>query len=308
MAGAIATAGKAGLAVLGRNRTLPASASARLLAFLDTLRDMPNDQTADQHGAPVTVDFVRRRNVMLVQADLGSLLVDYYLHQADHHLQPSPENDALLKQALVAFTLHAAARPRNEHLAWTMGLQQPRVNLFLSGDNEDYIVTGRLFTENVRAADRNVFFSEMMPSRAAEKRRSAVNFDGTDMFRAAETFYAESEQRLARYFDLGDEHFAMLLAQPDCDEAWLRALRLADVQTLVSTETLGRIEQRLYRWHCGCKQSRILAALAPAARADMADLFGDSEVIHVQCPRCAAAHTITREAMEAWLAGSAPPI
>ena len=269
---------------------------------------MSEDQTADSNGTVVTVDFVRHRNVMLVQADLGSLLVDYYLHQADHHLQPSPAHDTLLKQALVAFTLHAAARPRNEHLAWTIGLQDPRVNLFLSGDNEDCIVTGRLFTENVRAADRNVFFSELMPSRAAEKRRSVVNFDGTDLFRAAEAFYADSEQRTARYFDLGEEPFAMLLAQPDCDEAWLRGLQPADLKVLAATETLTRIELRHYRWHCGCKQSRILAALAPAARADLADLFGDSEVIHVQCPRCAAAHTITREAMEAWLAGSAPPL
>ena len=269
---------------------------------------MPEDQTEDNNGTMVTVDFVRHRNVMLVQADLGSMLVDYYLHQADHQLQPSPEHDTLLKQALVAFTLHAAARPRNEHLAWTIGLQEPRVNLFFSGDNEDCIVTGRLFTENVRAADRNVFFSEMMPSRAAEKRRSVVNFDGADLFRAAEMFYKDSEQRLARYFDLGEEHFALVLAQPDCDEGWLRRLQLAEVKSLAATETLTRIEQRLYRWHCGCKQSRILAALAPAARSDLSDLFGDSEVIHVQCPRCAAAHTITREAMEAWLAGSAPPL
>jgi molecular chaperone Hsp33 len=269
---------------------------------------MANEPTAESSGTVATVDFIRDRNVMLVQADLGTLLVDYYLHQADQHLQPSPEHDTLLKQALEAFVLHAASRPRNEHLAWTIGLQEPRLNLFLSGDNEDCVVTGRLFTENVRAAERNVFFSEMMPSRSAEKRRSVVNFDGADLFHAAEAFYAGSEQRLARFFDLGEEHFAMLLAQPDCDEAWLRQLTLPEVKALAATETLTRIERRLYRWHCGCKQSRILAALAPAARAGLTDLFGDSEVIHVQCPRCAAAHTITREAMEAWLAGSAPPL
>jgi molecular chaperone Hsp33 len=262
----------------------------------------------EQGQTVVTVDFVRHRNAMLVQADMGSMLVDYYLHQADHHLQPNQEEDALLKQALVAFTLHAAARPRNEHLSWTVGLQEPKMNLFLSGDNEDCMVTGRLFTENVRAAASNVFFSEMMPSRGAEKRRSVVNFLGTDMFRAAEAFYAGSEQRPARYFDLGEERFAMLISQPDCDEAWLQRLQLADVRALAVTEVLARIERRFYRWHCGCKQSRILAALAPAARADLADLFGESEVIHVQCPRCGAAHTITREAMEAWLAGSAPPL
>ncbi|HWA26290.1 MAG TPA: Hsp33 family molecular chaperone HslO [Lacunisphaera sp.] len=256
----------------------------------------------------VTADFVRHRNALFVHADIGTLLVDYYLHQADHHLRPKPEHDELLKQALVAFTLHAAARPRNEHLSWTIGLQAPRLNLFLSGDNEDYMVTGRMFTENVRESAQNVFYSELMPSRGAEKRRSVVNFAGLDLFRAAEAFYEGSEQRLARFFDLGEEKFAMLLSHPDCDEAWLRRLTLTDVRQLAATETLARIEQRAYRWHCGCKQSRILAALAPAAKADLDDLFGKDEVIQVQCPRCAATHMVTREAMEAWLAGSAPPI
>jgi molecular chaperone Hsp33 len=265
---------------------------------------MPDDQTQDLCGAVVTADFVRHRNVLLAQADFGPLFVDYFLHQADHRLKPEPAQDALLRQALVAFTLHSAARPRNEHLAWTLGLQDPRLNLFLAGDNEDCTVTGRLFTENVREAADNVFFSEVMPGRGAEKRRSVVNFAGADIFRAAETFYATSEQRPARFFDLGDDRHAMLLSLPDCDEAWLRGVDLAGVKSMAGTETLTRIERRLYRWSCGCNQRKILAALAPVARGDLAGLFGDEETIQVQCPRCAAAYVITREAMEAHLAGA----
>lgn len=265
---------------------------------------MPEDPGNEPNGAVVTADFVRHRNVLLVQGDLGPLFVDYYLHLADHQLRHDPAHDALFCQALVAFTLHSAARPRNEHLAWTIGLQQPRLNLFLAGDNEDCTVTGRLFTENVREAPKNVFFSEVVPGRGAEKRRSVVNFDGAELFPAAETFYATSEQRPVRFFDLGEDRYAMLLSHPDCDEAWLRQLSLADMKSLPKSETLARIERRLYRWHCGCEQRKILAALAPAARQGLGDLFGDSELIHVQCPRCAASYAITREAMEAWLAGA----
>lgn len=268
---------------------------------------MPDDQTAEPNGTVVTVDFIRHRNVMLVQADLGPLFVDYYLHLADHHLRPDPGHDTLFKQALVAFTLHAAARPRQEHFAWTIGLQDPRLNLFFAGDNEDCSLTGRLFTENVRAAENNVFFSEIMPRRSVGPRRSAVNFDGADLFRAAETFYTGSEQRPARFLDLGAERHALLLSLPDCDEAWLRQLTVGKAQTLAATETLTRIETRLYRWQCGCEQRKILAALAPAARGGLAGLFGDDELIQVQCPRCAAAHRITREAMEAWLAAAQAP-
>lgn len=268
---------------------------------------MAEEQPAEASGVVVTADFVRHRNVLLVQGDFGPLFVDYYLHLADQSLRYAPEHDALLKQMLVGFTLHCAGRPRNEHLSWTIGLQRPRLNLFVTGDNEDCTVAGRIFTENVREAPRNVFYSEVMPGRGAEKRRSVVDFADASLFGAAETFYATSEQRPARYFDLGEERYAMLLSHPDSDADWLRRVELADVRELATTQTLARIERRLYRWHCGCEQRKILGALAPAARAGMTELFGDSEVIQVQCPRCAASYAITREAMEAWLSGSKAP-
>jgi molecular chaperone Hsp33 len=266
---------------------------------------MNNEHANESSGAEVTADFVRHRNVLLLQADMGPLFVDYYLHLADQGIKHTPEQDAQLKQALSAFTLHAAARPRNEHLAWTIGLQNPALNLFMAGDNEDCTVTGRLFTENIREAPQNVFYSEVMPGRGAEKRRSVVNFKGANLFAAAESFYTGSEQRAARFFDLGEDKFAMLLSHPDSDEAWLRNVKLDGVQDIAKTQTLSRIERRLYRWHCGCEQRKILAALAPAGQHGLGELFGDSETIHVQCPRCAANYTITREAMEAWLAGAA---
>jgi len=71
---------------------------------------------------------------------------------------------------------------------------------------------------------------------------------------------------------------------------------------LEEAETLAKIEQRLYRWHCGCSHQKILAAIAPAFRADPEGIFGAGESIRVQCPRCAAAYHLTREAMEAYLA------
>ncbi len=256
------------------------------------------------NGAEIITEFVRHRNVLITRGDLSPLFVDYYLHLADNQLKPAPEHDRLFKQALAAFALHCASRPRYEHLAWTISLQEPRLNLFLAGDNEDCTVTGRIFTENVREAEKNVFYSDLMPRRGAEKRRSVVNFDGTDLFRAVEQYYDTSEQRPARYFDLGEDQFAMLVSHPDCDEAWLRQVDLAGVKSLSQDETVSRIERRAYRWACGCTQQKIMGALAPAARAGIDAVFGEQESIHVQCPRCAAAHLITREAMEAYLAAT----
>lgn len=268
---------------------------------------MPESPVSEPNGSVVTVDFVRHRNALLVRGDLGSLFVDYFLHLADHGLKYSGEQARIFRDSLAAFALHCASRPQGEHIAWTMNFQAPRLNVFLAGDNEDHTVTGRLFTEDVREAAHNVFYSDVIARRGAEQRRSVVNFAGADAFRAAETYYAASEQRLARYFDLGEDQSALLISHPDCDEAWLKSVDIAAVKTTAESETLARIERRLVQWRCGCSQAKILGTLATAARPDMAAFFGADESLRVPCPRCAATHVITREAMEAVLAKSSQP-
>jgi molecular chaperone Hsp33 len=263
---------------------------------------MSDDQSNEPNGTVVTVDFVRHRHALLVRADLSPLFTDYYLHLADNQLRHTPEQDVIFKDALAAFTLHAASRPRNEHLAWTLNFQEPRLNVFLAADNEDCTVTGRLFTENVRAADQNIFFSDSVARRGAEPRRSVVNFFGSDAFAAAADYHARSEQRPVRYFHLAEDEYAMLVSHPDCDLAWFSTVDAAGVRELARAETLARIERRLYRWHCGCTQQKILGAIASAFRTDPEGVFGDGESIRVECPRCAARYLLTREAMEAYLA------
>ena len=252
-------------------------------------------------GLELHTKFVRNRNALLARADFGELFVDYYLHLGAQLLKPAPEHDAMFKRTLAAFVLHCASRPRNELTAWTINFQQPRVNIFLTGDNETGAVTGRVFEEQVKELPENIFYADVVRGREA-KRRSAVNFAGADPFVAVEAFYAQSEQRGARFFELGEEEFALVCEHPDCDLAWFRALTAEQVRTLDQTETLAPLERRTYRWHCGCNQARMLEVLAPAMKSDPEDLFGTEEKIEIRCPRCGARHAITREAMEAYVA------
>jgi molecular chaperone Hsp33 len=253
-------------------------------------------------ASTVSVSFVRGRNAVLVRGELGTLFVDYFLHLRDHVRPRDAARERMLAEALALFTLHCAARPRFEHIAWTLNFQSPRVNLFLVGDNEDTTVVGRFFAENIKEGPRNIFYCDTVPRRGAETRRSVVQFDGADVVKAVEVFYRDSEQRPARYFELGKDEHALLVAHPDCDLPWFQSVTAEGVLNLAQTETLTPIERRAYRWHCGCTQEKILGVLAPACRGDAAGLFGEDELIRVQCPRCAAVHTLTREAMEAHVA------
>jgi molecular chaperone Hsp33 len=256
--------------------------------------------TADA-GLEVPTLFVRKRNALIARVDFGELFVDYYLHLSSNQIKVAPEYDALFKRALAAFTLHCASRPWNEMTAWTINIQQPLVNLFLTGDNETGAVTGRVFDENVKEGPENLFFADVVRGNQP-KRRSAVTFDQADPILAVEKFYLQSEQRGARYFQLAEESFALVTEHPDCDLDWFRGLTAEQVRELDRTETLVPIERRIHRWHCGCNQERMMEVLAPTMKHDPEGLFAGDPKIEIRCPRCGARHAITREALEAFVA------
>ena len=252
-------------------------------------------------GLEVRTYFVRNRNVLLARAELSELYVDYYLHLGAQQMKPSTEATAMFKRALAGFVLHNASRPRNELTAWTINCQSPLVNLFLTGDNELGMVTGQVFEEDVKELPENLFYSDIV-RRGQPKRRSTVTFAGNDPLVAAENFYNQSEQRLARYFQLAEEEFALITEHPDADLAWVRGLTPGAVRDLDKTETLVLMEKRVCRWHCGCNHTRMLEVLGPTMRQDPRVLFGDGEKLEIRCPRCGARHAVTREAMEAFVA------
>lgn len=266
---------------------------------------MTSEPAPPPSGLEVRSYFVRGRNALVARADFGELYVDYYLHQGQHGYQHAPEHDGMLKEALAALTLHCASRPWNETSAWTIHFQEPMLNLFVSGNNRLASVVGQLFTENVKDRGANVLIADVVRGNEPA-RRSAIEFTGREVFAAVEAYYTQSEQRPARYFQLGPEDFVMISAQPGCDFDWLAALDVEKARTMDQAETLSLLEQRYYRWECGCTQRRMMEALAPVMRADPAELFGDEVVLRVSCPRCGARHTVTRETLEAFVEGELP--
>jgi len=261
----------------------------------------PSPPSPPEEGIELRSHFVRARNAVVIRAAFSELYVDYFLHLAAHHLKPAAEHIRLFKEALAAFVLHCAGRPRYEMIAWTLHFDEPLVNLFLTADNEEGSVVGRILAENVRVMGANSLYADVV-DHGKPPRRSSVPFTGVDSFRAAEAFYLQSEQRPARFFAIAPEEFVMIGAHPDCDTAWFEALTVDAVRDLDKTETLALLERRRYAWRCGCNQPKLLRVLAPVMRKDPAELFGDAPSVQVSCPRCAAQHIITKEAMEAFIA------
>lgn len=251
-------------------------------------------EAADEGLTGVECRFVRGRNALLCAADFGPMFMDLYLHLGQTGVVLGAGIDEKLKLLLVSLVLHAASRPHAETLAWTMHLEQEQMNIFAVAENPSGHVTGQVFTENVRSTGGNVLHAEVAEA-GGQRRRSSVDFTGTDILRAAEHFYERSEQRLARCFELGGDRFALLVAQPDCDTAWLEAVEVGEVIDLAEDDSRPPMETRYYRFYCGCSLVRVADAVAPALRSDLDGVFGGDEHITVTCPRCGTRHELGRE-------------
>ncbi len=238
--------------------------------------------------------YVRHRNALLLRGDFTPIFTDYYLHLMDQGLRNPPELDHMLKEALAMITLHLTARPWAETIAWTANLRAPRINLFVTGGSVEEAVTGRIFTEDVREPDRNYFYSQTTTDAAREPRRSTLEVDGRDPLEWISRYYEQSEQRPARAFRLPDDCYALVAAQPDCDLEWLAALDVDAVASIQENEETGALENRRFRFSCGCSLEKILPVLS-GWRERPDELFHGEDVITIQCPRCAAKFQVTRE-------------
>lgn len=244
-------------------------------------------------STPVECRFVRGRNALLCAADFGPMFMDLYLHLGQTGVVLGGGTDEKIKLLLAALTLHAASRPRAETCAWTVHLEGEKMNLFAVAENPTGHTTGQVFTDKVRATGGNVLHAEVA-GLSGRRRRSSVDFDAPDILTAAASYYGRSEQRPARYFDLGGDRFALLAAQPDCDTAWLKGAGTAEVRQLADDASRPPLETRIYRFFCGCSPARVADALAPALRGDLDGVFGDDSFITVTCPRCGLRHELER--------------
>jgi molecular chaperone Hsp33 len=238
--------------------------------------------------------FIRNRNVLLLQGQFTPIYTDYYLHLMQHQIRHSPELDSLLKDSLAILTLHLTARPWAETIAWTVNLRAPRINLFVTGASLEKSITGRIFTEDVREPDRNLFYSQTSTPTLPKPRFSTLEVNGKDPIDWISSLYDQSEQRPARAFRLPDENFALLAAQPDADLEWLESLTPEQVAEIESSEETSLLETRPFHFHCGCNLERILPILG-GWRDKPDELFHDANEISVQCPRCAASYIVTRD-------------
>ncbi len=269
---------------------------------------MSSDAAAPLPDSQVKIPcyFVRHRNALVVYGDFGRIFEDHYLHLMQLDVRLTPAQDTLLKDALSSLALHLASRPQNEAIAWTLNLREPPLNLFVTGDSQVGNVIGRVFTENVRVPEQNLFIQQVTRPNSPT-RQSTIPVEGREMLSLVEQLYAQSEQLPARIVEQGGDAYAMVVAHPDIDLEWFKTLDADAIRALPETEDLRLLETRYYRFACGCSMKKILGIVCSVYRDDPEGLFQGEPTVTVSCPRCGGEFQVDPPTFEAYLRDNAAP-
>lgn len=242
--------------------------------------------------ATVQSIFVRHRNCLLLRADMSPLFVDYYLNLMQHGHRNAETEDSVFKDLLAFFTLHLVSRPWQEYHAWTLNARTPSLaNYFVSGSSLTEDVIGRVFTEGVKEPERNMLYAQNLRT-GKEPQTSVIVLPDGAVSSWVEEFYRQSEQREARAFDLGQDVYALVAAQPGADYDWLTELSPDQVARIEETEETKVLETRKFTFRCGCTLQKILPTIQ-AMQKDFDDLLAEQGYLEASCPRCGAVYKIT---------------
>lgn len=234
------------------------------------------------------------RQALIAYGDFEQLFQAYLAHC--RRWEDVPDHLALtaMRQGLAGAALYLSCRPRDEIVGWTISIQEPPLNLFLTGDAGTNSVTGRAFPDGVREAEANrLFVQSRRPTTGTHE--SAIEVDGLDVLGIFEQYYDQSEQFPARFFDYDDGRYVMAVGLPGLDEGWLHGLDRDAIADSIRSGSLTKLDTRLYRFACGCTEERLREVVRLSYQDNPDELFQDDPAVEVQCPRCGHMWDIRRE-------------
>lgn len=247
----------------------------------------------DKLGATTVRRYLDAARVLsLTDADFEPIFRAYEEHVRRWELPIDGLSITMMRDGLVALALHLATRPAHESVGVTINVQAPPLNLFLTGDAGERTVTGRVFTEDIRAAATNRMFVQAFRS-ATGPMQSTIDVEGLDVLGMFEDYYDRSEQSPARFFNLGGDRYGLVQALPDGGAERVRALTAKSATALFAGD-LDLIETQPLRFHCGCNAEKIVAALRGIFAGKEEELFRGEPAVEAFCPRCGARRWIER--------------
>lgn len=221
---------------------------------------------------------------IIARCDFTSLFAAWLDHVRLWESEPDGLSAVLMRQALGGAALYLSSRPRDESIAWTLNLERPPTNVFVTGSSSSCTVTGRVFTENVATADGSRLFVQSTRGSGRDF-TSVIDVEGVDLLEIFEQYCRRSDQAAARFFEVSDEDYLMVARLPvDEDDGWIETLDRDGA--LARLHEIRLLDERRFWFQCGCNPEKIFRTVRRLYEGRPGELFQGEESVQVSCPRC----------------------
>lgn len=226
----------------------------------------------------------REHEAVFARGDFTSLFAAWLDHVRLWGREPDGLSTVMMRQALGGAALYLSSRPRDESVAFTLNFEKPPLNVFVTGSSKSCNVTGRVFTENVATSGGSRLFVQSTRE-AGRDFTSVIDVEGVDVLLIFEQFCRRSDQTAARFFEITDDEFLMVVSLPlDEGQEWIDSLERETAMARLAN--LPLLDERRFWFQCGCNPDKIFRTMRRMFEGRPEELFQGDESVTVSCPRC----------------------
>jgi molecular chaperone Hsp33 len=232
------------------------------------------------------------RHLIVSRGDFRSLFAAWEAHAQLWDGAPDGLSSTLLRQGLAGGVMHLSNMPRDLSFGLTIHLHEPPTNVFVTGSAKESSVTGRVFVKDVKQLESSrIFMQSQRPEQ--EPSLSVLEVQGFDVLEYLESYYLNSEQRFARFFELAEGDFLQVVSLPGAEPGLFSRLYRDSARALLDSDPV-LLEERTFFFQCGCNPQKMMKALRDIFGGSPDELFEGDERVETSCPRCGRRWWVTR--------------
>lgn len=236
------------------------------------------------------------RHLVISRGNFGDFFSAWESHVQLWDGMPDGLSKTMMRQGLAVGALHLSNAPRDLSFGMTVHLETPPTNVFITGNGPEASVTGRVYVDGVKQLESSrLYMQSQRPEQ--EPSLSVLEVHGFDVLEFCESYYLNSEQRPARFFELEGDDFLQVLSLPGADAGLIAKLDRETAVELLAEEPV-LLEERTFFFQCGCNPQRMMKALRDIFSERPEELFQGDDRVETSCPRCGRRWWVTREEFE----------
>ena len=237
---------------------------------------------------------LKATNLLVVRGGIAPVLKGMDVYNLRYDIAPPREDlESSVRELLAAVALSAVSLADRESWGWSLSFKGMNVGFFTGVEPEGMICLRILSTDGERAAGLIQRQKAGLPMT-----QSHIKPRTTSPRDAVEQYFSEVDQTKTRLVIGADGEGVLVRSLPDGDFDTIRDLSedalFAFVNNAIATGDGKEVGEVLVFYECRCSETMISGMIENMHEPDRQDLFGDSQQLEIECPRCGRGYTVKR--------------